>query len=104
MKKTYNKLVRDRIIEIITKDGETPSYKILNDEEYFRSLSKKLVEEADEYKKSGKIEELADVAEVIEAILKAKSVSSSEFNEIKINKAKERGGFEDKIFLISVSD
>ena len=69
--KTYNKLVRDKIPEIIEKDNKKCEIKILNDEEYKKALSLKLVEEANEFLESNNIDELADVLEVIDAIKKA---------------------------------
>ena len=67
----YNKLVRDRIPEIIEGNGEEPITRILNDEEYRSELIKKLNEEYDEVvNASGEdiIEELADMLEVMESI------------------------------------
>ncbi len=56
----YNKLVRDRIPEIIESSGKTCSTEILSPEEYLRMLDAKLDEELAEYHKDQNIEELAD--------------------------------------------
>ena len=63
----YNKLVRDRIPEIIENDGKTCRIEILADEEYIKMVDAKLDEELAEYHKDQNIEELADLMEVIYA-------------------------------------
>ena len=55
--KIYNKLVRDRIPEIILKDNELPTTRILDDEEYIKELNRKLQEEVNEYLENDNIEE-----------------------------------------------
>ena len=103
--KTYNKLVRDKIPEIIKSNGaKSVNTKILNDEEYLESLNKKLVEELNEYLSSGEIEELADLEEVLRAILDAKNTSYKDFEQIRQNKVNKRGAFKNKIFLESVDE
>ena len=99
--KTYNKLVRDKIPEIIKNNGEEPKTRILNDEEYLFELNKKLQEEMKEYLDSGDIEELADLEEVLLAILDAKNISHEVFEKIRLEKVKKRGAFKKKIFLES---
>ena len=61
----YNKLVRDRIPEIIESSGKTCTVEILSDEDYLRMIDAKLDEELAEYHKDQNIEELADLMEVI---------------------------------------
>ena len=103
--KTYNKLVRDKIPEIIKSNGaKSVNTKILNNEEYLESLNKKLVEELNEYLSSGEIEELADLEEVLRAILDAKNTSYQDFEQIRQNKVNKRGAFKNKIFLESVDE
>lgn len=71
MKYIYNKLVRDKIPENIDKmEGRKANYKILEDKEYREELDKKLFEEAHEFIEEHSIEELADLMEVIFAIMK----------------------------------
>ena len=101
MAKIYNKLVRDRIPEIIKANGEECVTRILTDEEYTVALRKKLEEEMIEYLNGGDVEELADIYEVILAILNTKGVSATEFDAIRAAKADKRGAFKDKIFLVS---
>ena len=99
--KTYNKLVRDKIPEIIENNGEVPKTRILSDEEYLIELNKKLQEEIQEYLASYDIEELADLEEVLLAILDAKNLSHEEFENIRTRKVEKRGAFKNKIFLES---
>ena len=97
--KIYNKLVRDNIPEIMIKNNAKPITRILTDEEYLTELNKKLLEEVKEYLESGEIEELADIEEVILAILNAKKITKDNFEEIRQIKVKKRGAFNKKIFL-----
>ena len=100
--KVYNKLVRDRIPEIILKDNELPTTRILDDEEYIKELNKKLQEEVNEYLEAENIEEMVDILEVIRAILEHKGVTYEEIEEKRIKKSTKRGGFKEKIFLEKV--
>jgi len=97
--KIYNKLVRDNIPEIMIKNGARPVTRILSDEEYLKELNKKLQEELNEYLLDGNIEELADLEEVLLAILKVKNVSKTDFDNIRMMKVEKRGAFDKKIFL-----
>ena len=99
--KTYNKLVRDKIPEIIKENGEVANTRILDDDEYIQALNVKLKEEVNEYLESGSVEELADIVEVIYGILHSKGVSIDEFERIRLDKVEKRGAFKDKIFLES---
>lgn len=98
--KVYNKLVRDRIPEIIKSEGRNVNVKILNDEEYRSELNKKLQEEVNEYIEDNNVEELADIVEVIYGILNSMDVSIEEFEKVRKAKAEKRGAFKEKIFLM----
>ncbi|MCI8393068.1 MAG: nucleoside triphosphate pyrophosphohydrolase [Clostridia bacterium] len=100
--KVYNKLVRDKIPEIITKDNKKAITKILNDEDYLTQLNRKIQEEVKEYSESNNIEELADIVEVIYGILEAKDISLEEFENVRKSKVQKRGAFKEKIFLEKV--
>ena len=97
--KIYNKLVRDNIPKIMTQNGATPITRILSDEEYLTELNKKLLEEVKEYLESGEIEELADIEEVILAILNIKGLTKDDLEEVRLIKSKKRGSFNKRIFL-----
>lgn len=101
----HNKLVRDYIPNILGYKKLHFKYHIIeNNEEYLKELNKKLIEEANEYiNNSDDITELADIMEVIEAILEAKNWSKNKLKRSKNIKLKERGGFRNKIFLESVN-
>ena len=102
--KTYNKLVRDLIPEIIEASGKECKTRILSDEEYLKMLDIKLDEELAEYHKDQNIEELADLLELIRAAAIARGYTLDELEAARAEKAKERGGFERKIFLIDVTE
>ena len=103
--KVYNKLVRDKIPDIIKeKDNRDCVTEVLNDEKYLEELNKKLQEELKEYLESGEVEELADIEEVLRAILKTKKVSYENFEKVRKDKVEKRGAFDKKIFLISTDD
>jgi len=102
--KVYNKLVRDRIPEIIRNNNEKPKVKELNNEDYLKELNIKLKEELQEYLEDNNIEELADIVEVIYGILNAKNISIEEYEEIRNEKVEKRGAFSKKIFLEKVID
>lgn len=95
----YNKLVRDKILEIIKKNGENPVFHIANKKEYWEKLKEKLQEEIKEFSKSESLEEIADILEVIEAVCAYKKFDKQKIKEIKKKKAKERGGFKNRIIL-----
>ena len=100
--KVYNKLVRDNIPDIILKDNELPTTRILSDEEYIQELNKKLMEEVNEYLSDNNIEEMVDILEVIRTILDYNNISYDDIEEKRIKKAKKRGAFKEKIFLEKV--
>ncbi len=100
--KVYNKLVRDRIPDIILKDNELPTTRVLDDEEYIKELNRKLQEEVNEYLEAENIEEMVDILEVIRAILEHKGVTYEEIEEKRVKKATKRGAFKEKIFLEKV--
>lgn len=104
MTKHHNKLVRDKIPEIIEKAGKTPVTHILSEEEYMTELDKKLNEECAEYQADRSIEELADMLEVMYAIAEARGWSVSELEAVRREKAEKRGAFERRIFLERVND
>ncbi len=99
---TYNKLVRDRIPEIIENDNKRCEIEILNDEQYLKMIDAKLDEELAEYHKDQNIEELADLLEVIYAATVARGYSLEELEMIRLKKVQKRGAFERKILLKEV--
>ncbi len=105
MKSTeYNKLIRDRIPEIIENSGKDPIYRIAEGDELLYLLNAKLYEELNEYSESGDIEELADLYEVVLSILEFKGVSFDEFEIIRVKKREKRGTFTKGDVLEEVRD
>lgn len=100
--KTYHKLVRDRIPEIIVADGKTCVTEILPSEQYLETLDAKLNEELAEYQESKSLEELADLLEVLRAVVRARGWTWKELEQVRQEKAAKRGGFEKKILLKEV--
>jgi predicted house-cleaning noncanonical NTP pyrophosphatase (MazG superfamily) len=101
----HNKLVRDKIPEICEANGDTPTTRVLEDNaEYMKALYDKLNEEAQEVKEAGPddvLGELADALEVVQAIGKACGYSPEQMEDKRAQKFEERGGFDDRIFLMS---
>ena len=105
MERIYNKLVRDYILNIIEAKGEEPVIKILSDDEYKTELEKKLNEEYKEVLESSdeaRVEELADMLEVIRALAKVEGKTLYEVIAIANEKSSKRGAFDKKIFLEKV--
>ena len=100
----HNKLVRDKIPEIIKSSGKIPHAHILSDELYLAELDKKLNEECAEYQADKSLEELADMLEVMYAIVEARSYTVEELENVRLKKREMRGGFKDKIFLEYVEE
>jgi predicted house-cleaning noncanonical NTP pyrophosphatase (MazG superfamily) len=93
----YNKLVRDKIPEILDKKNISYEKRIANDNEYKLELIKKLVEETNEFQEDCSVEELADVLEVIQALKKLSEYSNLE--DVRKQKYLERGGFDGRFIL-----
>ena len=104
MSKQYHKLVRDKIPAIIEHSGKTCRTEILSDEDYLALLDEKLSEELAEYRESKSLEELADLLEVMEAVVSARGYTWEELMAVKAEKKAARGGFEDKLLLLEVSE
>jgi predicted house-cleaning noncanonical NTP pyrophosphatase (MazG superfamily) len=94
------KLVRDRIPEIIKKNGDTAIIRVAdNDGEYLELLKRKLIEEAREFADGAKPEELADVLEVMRALCELSGLTMGQIEQLADNKKAERGGFEQRYVL-----
>ncbi|MCK6206479.1 nucleoside triphosphate pyrophosphohydrolase [Bacillus infantis] len=105
---TYNKLVRDKIPQIIEQSGKKFSARILNDQEYIKYLQQKSYEELDEYcsaeTKEDAVEELADLLEIIHSLAHQHESSIEEVEKVREKKTEKRGGFKERILLIEVED
>jgi predicted house-cleaning noncanonical NTP pyrophosphatase (MazG superfamily) len=105
---TYNKLIRDKIPEIIEKTDKKFRTRLLDNNEYQKELKIKLKEELEEYIEAqsdeAAIEELADLLEVIKSLSEIHNSSFSEVERVRQQKEEVRGGFHERIFLIDVED
>lgn len=99
----YNKLIRDKIPEIVEANGSKAIVEVLDKDDYYKYLNIKLGEELNEYLEDGSIEELADLVEVIYALLDCKGVTHDEFEKIRIAKVEERGAFKKRLLLKKVA-
>ncbi len=99
---TYNRLVRNKIPHIIEADDKEVVYEVLSTDDYMTMLDEKLIEEMMEYQDSKDSEKLADILEVVYTIARLKGVSSSELEDMRKQKAEQKGDFSEKIFLKEV--
>lgn len=97
----YNKLVRDKIPALIEAQNESCQFDILTDEDYGIELNRKLAEETEEYLNNPTLEELADIVEVVYAILDFQAIPLTKFHEKRVEKLHKNGGFQEKIYLKS---
>lgn len=98
----YNKLVRDKIPDIIRAEGKRCHIEALDPQRWLEELTRKLGEEVTEYVQSGDIVELVDLVEVVYSILAARGVTPAEFEALRVKKREARGGFEERVFLVGV--
>ena len=102
---TYNKLVRDKIPEEINSmEGRKAKFRIMDDNEYIKELNRKLLEESNEFVEENDIEELADVMEVMESIMKIKNIQWKEVKKVQTKKRDKKGSFDKKIYLEYVEE
>ena len=94
-----SKLVRDKIPEIIKRNGEHPKYYIAENIEYYEKLKQKLPEEVDEFLEDSNEEELIDILEVINAIIEFKEINKERLEFLRQKKAEEKGRFKERIIL-----
>ena len=100
----YDILIRDKIPEIIEQSGKNCIIEVMDNYTYIEYLDQKLNEELAEYQQDKSIEELADLLEVMYAVVVARGHSVAELERIRLEKAEKRGAFEKKLLLKSVSE
>lgn len=98
----YDKLVRDKIPQIIEASGKKAVTRTATEEEHLKRLRAKLIEEVEEYLASGEHEELADIIEVVTALARCSGSSLEGVIELAAAKRAERGGFEERVVLVGV--
>lgn len=104
MVKTYHKLIRDKIPQIIEAGNSSCVTQVLSQEEYLLMLDEKLNEELGEYQQSKSLEELADLLEVMAAVTKARGYTWQELLQTREEKRAKRGGFDGAVLLESVTE
>jgi len=102
MEITYNKLVRDKIPEIIQGDGKIPRITKIQGMELIRALIAKLNEEGEEYLESLETGEIADILEVVHGLIDAHGETYENIELIRLEKKSQRGGFTEGVFLETV--
>jgi len=104
MIKKYNKLIRDRIPEIIKEAGWKPTVRKLKKVEFLNALKKKISEEVRELirakDKKGIINEIVDIQELVDALILEIGLSKPKIKKLQAVKRKKRGGFKKRLFLI----
>ena len=100
----YDKLIRDKIPEIIEQSGKKCIIEVMDNDTYIEYLDQKLNEELAEYQQDKSIEELADLLEVMYAVVVARGYSVAELERIRLEKSEKRGAFEKRLLLKSVSE
>ena len=98
----HNKLVRDKIPHIIEASGKTCVTEVLSQEAYLIELDRKLNEELSEYQQSKLLEELADLLEVMDAVVKARGYTWEDLTRVRKEKRAARGAFDQRIYLKEV--
>ena len=104
----YHKLVRDAIPTIIDQNGKKATFRTLDENEFLVEAKKKLHEELAEYEEATTdaeaVEELADLLELIQTLAKTHGVTVEELEAVRTKKQQQRGGFEERLYLIEVED
>ena len=99
----YNKLVRDKIPELIKQKGDSPITETLDDNtKYLKAVHRKLSEEIDVYHKDRNVDNLADILEVIYTLAKYYGKTPEYLEQVRTEKHKQSGGYDNKTFLIEV--
>lgn len=98
-----NKLVRDKLIQYMLEQGQKPEYRTLTPEETLHQLKRKVVEEIGEVSLENAVDELADVQEALDAILKLSGQSKAELRAAQTKKRRKFGAFKKGIYISKVA-
>lgn len=91
------RLVRDKLPDLIKCNGATPIIEYANTEWYSRLLAVKAIEELDEFFERGDVAELVDLVEVVYAIAALNGIDEDRFNAMRVSELERRGGFNDRV-------
>ena len=97
--KKYNKLVRDKVPDVLKRKGKKYEAHVANDEEYWQTLKQKLLEETEEFLESEGEEEIADILDVLDEIFEFMGLKRKYIEFVRKQKAKEKGKFKKRIIL-----
>ena len=105
--KHLNKLVRDKVPSLVTKDGGSYTMKLMQGPDHLKALKDKLKEETDEFiaakNREIELDELVDIVELVHSYLKLQNISAKEFEALRIKKRKTKGSFDRGIYLTEIS-
>lgn len=104
MRKNYNKLIRDKIPELIEERGRQVSTKKLSEDEYLQALIDKIVEEINDYRSSENEEEIADIYEVLDCLVELKEYEPMHIDYLRMKKRDAQGSYKDRILLEYVEE
>lgn len=104
MKRSYNKLVRDRIPEIFESSGREVEYKVLSDSQVLLALQEKLLEKAENFAKRPSEAEISDIFELMDTIIDKFEYEAMHIDYLKMRNREAKGGYTKNIYLISVDD
>jgi len=96
----YNKLVRDRIPEVIKSEGRNCVVRTLRDDDARKMLSEKILEEAGEFIQNPSMEEMADILEILYSLMKKHGWRPEDVERIRAEKSLKRGSFDKNVFLV----
>lgn len=104
MKRVYNKLVRDNIPQLIEQSGREYTSRIMSEKEYYEALLNKIVEEIEEFRISDNEEEIADIYEALDCLVRLKEYEPMHIDYLKLIKREARGSYKDRVLLEEVED
>lgn len=103
MRQEYDKLIRDLIPQHIAASGKDYQVETMKEGEFRQALRDKLVEEATEAAEASPeslVTELADLLEVVDALMEAEGLTKEQVEQEQARRQQERGSFERRLKLL----
>ena len=104
MKRTYGRLVRDRVPQLIEESGGTATTRVLDESGYREALLDKIIDEVEEFRVTGNEEEIADIFELLDCLTELKGFEPMHIDYVKLIKREARGSYRERILLEEVED
>ncbi|MBF7096526.1 nucleoside triphosphate pyrophosphohydrolase [Alkalibacter mobilis] len=104
MKIKYDKLIRDKVPELIEKSGRKHTVKVLDEKEYHDALIDKIIEEINEFRATDNEEELADIYEALDCLVELKDYEPMHIDYLRLKKREARGSFKKRFLLVDVDE